>query len=166
MTRTLGVWIVLLGGVAYADGGTLRLSRASGPFVVSVFTTPEPLRAGPADVSVLVQARDGGAMVLDAAVGLRLRAPDGTEQQPAATHAAATNRLLWAANVTLPVPGRWLLEVTVRRGDDAATVAGTLEVAAAAPRLAAQWPALALPVVLVALFLWRQRLRRRAAGHA
>jgi hypothetical protein len=163
LTFVVGVFVAL-GGVAYADGGTLRLSRASGPFVVSVFTTPEPLRAGAADVSVLVQSQSGGAVVLDAAVGLRLRAPDGTEQRLVATHGAAANRLLFAANVTLPVSGRWLLDVTVRRGDAEATAAGALDVARATPRLAAQWPALTLPALLIALFLWRQRLRRRAGG--
>jgi hypothetical protein len=162
--RTLGVLVVMLGGVAHADGGALRLSRASGPFVISVFTAPEPLCAGPADVSVLVQTRDGGKVVLDAAVELRLHAPDGTEQRLVATHALATNRLLSAANVALSAPGPWLLDVTARRGDAEAAVATTLDVAAATPRLAAQRPALALPAVCVALFLWRQNLRRRARG--
>jgi hypothetical protein len=164
MRCALAVCILLLGGVARADGGALRLSRASGPFVISVFTTPEPLGAGPADLSVLVQARDGGAVVLDAAVALELHGPDGREQRLEATHAGATNRLLSAASVALPVPGRWRYQVTVRRGDAAATVAGAIDVGAATPHLAAQAPALALPALCVALFAWRQRLRRRVSG--
>jgi hypothetical protein len=152
---------LVLTGVARADGGTLRLSRASGPFVISVFTTPEPLYAGPADVSVLVQAREGTAVVLDAAVELRLRAPDGTEQALLATHAAATNRLLQAAPVELRAPGRWLLTVTARRGDTVATVSCALAVARASPRLGSQWLPLGLPAVCVLLFVWRERLLRR-----
>jgi hypothetical protein len=162
--RALAVLAVLVGGaVAHGDGGTLRASRASGPFVVSVFTSPEPLRAGPVDISVLAQARDGGTVVLDATVALQLRAPDGTEQRLLASHGAATNRLLQAATVELPVPGRWLLDATVRRGDGVATVAVPLDIAVATPRLAAQWPALALPGVCVLLFMYRQRTRRRPA---
>jgi len=62
---------------AYPDGGTLRLRQDTGPFMVSVFTAPQPLRAGPADVSVLVQDRASTEVLLDAEVTLTLRPPDG-----------------------------------------------------------------------------------------
>lgn len=149
------------GGLALADGGTLRLTRAAGPFVVTVFTAPEPLVVGAADVSVLVQQRGSSAVLLDATVALRVRAPDGTERRLPASHATVGNRLLQAALLPLSQPGRWQLAIEVRHGSAAATVACELLVGSAPPRLAAQWPPLALPPLAIALYLWRERLLRR-----
>jgi hypothetical protein len=149
-------------GPAFADGGTLRLTRAAGPFVVTLFTAPEPLVVGSADVSVLVQERSSAVVRLDATVALRVRAPDGTEQQLQAVHATTGNRLLQSALVELSQPGRWQLTVEVRHGSEAAaTVSTELLVGSATPRLAAQWPPLALPPLCIALYLWRARLLER-----
>jgi hypothetical protein len=157
--RVLLLAALLLAGAARGDGGVLRLSQASGPFVLSLFTAPEPLGAGRAEVSVLVQARD--TVVLDADVELRLRAPDGEEQSIAVTRAASSNQLLASAWVDLPTPGRWHLAVTARRGDDTATASCDLEVAAPPPSgLAAHWTLLALPAPFILLFAWRERLLR------
>jgi hypothetical protein len=153
--RAVIVGSLLLAGVARGDGGVLRASQASGPFVLSVFTAPEPLRAGRAEVSVLVQAR--GTVVLDAAVELRTCAPDGTQQTIAVTRAAATNQLLQSAFVDLRAPGRWRLTVTARQAGTSATVSCDLDVAPATAGLAAHWVPLALPVLLILLFVWRER---------
>jgi hypothetical protein len=150
---------LLLAGVARGDGGVLRLSQASGPFVISVFTAPEPLRAGRAEVSVLVQTH--GAVVLDAVVELRVRAPDGAEQTLALTRAAAKNQLFQSAFVELRTPGRWGLFVTARQAGTPATVACDLDVAPATAGLAAHWVPLALPALCVLLFVWRERLLRQ-----
>jgi hypothetical protein len=157
--RAVIVVSLLLADVAHGDGGVLRVSQASGPFVVSVFTAPEPLRAGRADVSVLVQA--SGTVVLDAAVELRLRAPDGTEQMIAVSPRAAGNALLQSALVDLRPPGRWRLAVTARRGNTSAAAHCDLDVAPATTALAAHWKALALPPLCILLFVWRERLLRR-----
>ncbi len=148
-------------GPAFADGGTLRLTRAAGPFVVTLFTAPEPLVVGSADVSVLVQQRSSAVVLLDATVALRVRAPDGAEQQLQAAHATTGNRLFQSALVELSQPGRWRLTVEVRHGSEAATVSTELLIGSATPRLAPQWPPLALPPLCIALFLWRARLLER-----
>jgi hypothetical protein len=153
--------VAVVAGPALADGGTLRLTRAAGPFVISVFTAPEPLRVGSADVSVLVERRAAAAVLLDATVELEVRAADGTERTVVASHATASNRLLQAALLELPDPGRWQLTVVVRHGTDAATVSCELLVESAAPYLAAQWQAVALPPLCIVLFVWRERLLRR-----
>lgn len=160
--RALVVVVALLPRSALADGGTLRLILAAPPLVISVFTAPEPLRVGSADVSVLVQ--DGsaaGPVLLDTKIELRLRAPNGGSRTLVPSHAAAANRLFQSALVELSQPGRWQLTVTVHHDHDAATVACDVLVGSRAPRLAAAWPWLALPALLVAMFLWRQRLRGR-----
>jgi hypothetical protein len=151
---------------ALADGGTLRLTRAAGPFVITIFTAPEPLRVGSAEVSVLVLERGAaGAVLLDATVELRVRAPDGTARMLVASHAAGSNRLLQAALLELPAPGTWQLTIAVRHESDTATVSLELPVGSAAPRLVAQWPPLALPPLCVLLFVWRERLLRHRARH-
>ena len=156
MIRALLFASLLVSVVARADGGVLRLSQASGPFVISVFTAPGTLPTGRAEVSVLVQARD--AVVLDTEVELRVRSPAGSEEIMRATHALANNQLLQAALVELPMPGRWQLAVTVRHGSDAATVSSALDVAPSTAGLAAHWVPLALPALCILLFVWRERL--------
>ncbi len=150
--------VLLLCGVARADGGRLRMSRTAGPFVISVFTAPEPLRVGRADVSVLVQRQGSGEVLLGATVELRLQGPDGAQQTLPASHAVATNRLLQSALVELPAPGRWRLEITV---DGQPTVACDLPVGPRSRLVADHWIPLALPPVCVFLFAWRARLSAR-----
>src|SRR5215472_1415481 len=58
----------------HADGGVVCLHATSGPFRVTVFTVPAALRAGPVDLSVLVEDSASNAIMLDAAVDLQLRA--------------------------------------------------------------------------------------------
>src|SRR5262249_156491 len=58
-------------GHARADGGTVRLSQRAGGYQVTVFTEPTPLRAGPVDVSVLVQDAATGQALPGAQVTVR-----------------------------------------------------------------------------------------------
>jgi hypothetical protein len=159
--RALMVAALFLPRPAFADGGTLRSTQAAGPFVISIFTAPEPLRVGSADLSVLVQ--ECSAVLLDATIELHVRAPDGATQTLVASHATASNRLMQAALLKLPAPGRWQLTVAVRHRTDAATSSCALFVASAAPRLVVQWPLLALPPLCIALYVWRGLLVNRRA---
>jgi hypothetical protein len=157
---------LLVPAPGHADGGTLRLSQAEGPFAISVFTAPAPLRVGTADVSVLVQRRAGGAVLLDATVELRTRAPDGTLAVQPATRAQATRGLFHAALVALPSPGRWQLTTVVHHHQSSATVSCELPVEREAPRLPEHALSLALPALGIFLFIVRERLLRahRAGG--
>jgi hypothetical protein len=93
--------------VSLADGGVVRKRAASGPFVITVLTTPEPLRAGPAEVTVLVQARDDEETILDADVELRLTPPSsvGESKVVRAMRGEEASKLLYAAAIELPVAG-------------------------------------------------------------
>jgi hypothetical protein len=53
---------------SFGDGGTILKRETLNGLNVTVFASPSPLRAGPVDVSVLVQ--DGDKPVLDATVEL------------------------------------------------------------------------------------------------
>jgi hypothetical protein len=153
---------------ARGDGGVVRLRQPSGPFLISVFTPPDPLRAGPLDFSVLVQDRSSGETILDAAVYLDIRQLDGNSPLllARATHEQATNKLFHAAVVKIPEAGRWSLRVDVRRGPDEATGATELQVAPPTPRLAAIWPYLLLPPFAIAVFALHQALRQKALHRA
>jgi hypothetical protein len=144
---------------AAADGGRVRARREAGPLAITVFTAPDPLRAGRADVSVLVQDRASGEVLLDAAVALSLRGPDG--QTHALEAVSGTNRLLKAAVVDLPVAGAWELEVSVRRAERVTTVSCELPVGPPVSGLAGIWPLVAIPPAAIALFVLRGWLRPR-----
>jgi hypothetical protein len=156
--------LLLVPIVAYADGGVVRVRQAAGPFLVSVFTASDPLRAGTIDVSVLVQDVSSGDPVLDATVGLALQPLDSASPPllARATHEQATNKLLQAAMVKVPAAGRWRVRFEVRRGPDEVTVATELQLAPPRPRLAAIWPYLLLPPFAIAVFALHQALRQDA----
>src|SRR5436189_89842 len=60
-----------------ADGGAVLLSKEAGPFTITLFGSPNPLRAGKADLSVLVQRQKDKSNVLDAGTMVRLRKREG-----------------------------------------------------------------------------------------
>src|SRR5262249_38640230 len=117
--RPLPWWLLpsalcLLPSVLRADGGTLRLLERAGNYQVAVFTSPTPLRAGPVDVSVLVQDAATGECLPQAHVTVRLKAAvTGRNLEYPATTEGTTNRLFRAACFDLPEPGWWDMEVAV-----------------------------------------------------
>jgi hypothetical protein len=188
------IWIItalltaLAPRFARGDGGIIRLRQVQGPFSVTVFTSPEASRVGLADVSVLVQRRETGAVVLDADVGLTLNPPkDAAMKQSGplcglpwtmaavhhpdvaphpmtvrATREQASNRLLYAAPVGLNAAGDWRVHVLVSRGADTASFDCVLPVALASSDLAGLWPLLALVPIVIIAFAINQWLRRHS----
>jgi hypothetical protein len=148
---------------ARGDGGVVRLSETVGELLVTVFTAPTPLRAGPVDVSVLVQQSDGKRPILDDAVSIALRpSAGGTVLHAAATHEQATNKLLYAAVVDLPTSGDWDLEVTVDHGGTNAKVTTIVSAGSpASPLLSFLWPYLLFPPISIVLFVLHEWLDSR-----
>lgn len=102
--------------VASANGGTVQISNApAGPYQLSAFTNPSPVRVGTVDVSVLVQPTGSTDVVPDAIVMVTAAAVghEGAMETFVASHELATNKLYYAANVALPSEGRWRIEVIV-----------------------------------------------------
>jgi len=171
-----------------ADGGTVLLNEARGPFSVTVFVAPDAAPDGLTDVSVLVQWRTNGQVVLDAKVSLALdppigstmsqsdpvcglpsaaagfQSPDGTQLQMTvrATRAQASNKLLYAAPLDLCAAGDWRLHVNVSRGGDIARFDCRLPVLKESPKLAGLWVYLAFPPIAITAFALNQKLRRHA----
>ena len=154
--------IAFCAAAAHADGGRLRFRRDAADLRVAVFTAPDPLTVGPADISVLVQDRESGDVLLDARVHVRLRSPRG---EWAIDRMAGTgaNRLLRSVAAVLPEPGEWGIEVEVVRAGAGVRIAGTLSVEPAPGAVRRVWPFLAIPPLGVGLFAFRRVLvaRRR-----
>lgn len=142
-----------------ANGGTVRISRAEvGPYIVSVLTSPTPLRTGEVDVSVLVQD-SAGAVLGDVAVRVEAR-PVGIEAEPVthpATRAQATNKLFQAAKFDIGTPGEWEILVRVG-GDEGGTV--SFPVTVTEPSLLDR-PYLLAALILLPLLLGGWLLSRR-----
>ena len=157
--------IVMASASVRADGGIVRMREAAGPLTQTLFAPPDPIAAGPVDVSVLVQDRTG-APVLDALVTLRVTSSSGDSVLEAtATHDAATNKLLYAAWMDVRA-GDWDLRVLVEHGGETARMNVPLSITSARTPLADYWPHLLLPpiaIVVFALHQWLVESRRCVA---
>ncbi len=156
-----------------ADGGTLCALEKVGGYRVAVFTSPVPLRAGPVDVSVLVQDAATGEQVPEARVTVRLtpRSGDTWSVEGEATSEAATNKLFHAALLELPDAGRWEVEVSVDGPRGPAVVRCEVEAGEPLPRWREEWPWIGWPAFAILLFcahqlLVRRRARARGERHA
>lgn len=173
MNRFLLLACVLLAAIhaALADGGRLQMRTDTGPFTVSLFTTPNNLTAGPADLSVLVQDAASSDVLMDAAITLTLTDPSGTTLVVRPSHAQATNQLLQDAQVNLKARGRWRINVQVVHGTQSATCATELEVGSRSSQWGTIWFFAMLPLALLAVFAGIQvrkakLVRDRYAGDA
>ncbi len=167
MTRLLLPALAILAQTTtFADGGMVRLHREAGDLAITVFTSPTPLAAGPVDISVLLQNRNGLQPVLDAEVFLFLReSSTGTELQCHPTRQNAQNKLLYASPLVFSGPGKWELTVTVERNGQLIGVGGLLDVAPAPGKKASYGAYIAFPPAIIALFAVRERLiRRKSTG--
>lgn len=155
--------VILAQVTAWAGGGTPRFRREAGGLVITVFTSPSPLSVGPADISVLLQSRDGLEPVLDANVHVVLSDDSsGIQFQARPTRAQARSKLLYAAPVMFSKPGKWKIEVFVERTRKESYAAGTLEVAPAHNATVSYAYGVAFPPLMIALFMIRRTVRRRS----
>jgi hypothetical protein len=147
-----------------ADGGSIRLSEKKGGYRITVFSSPSPFRAGPVDVSVLVQDVVTGQPLPQARVTVRMTKIGQPALEYAATQEVATNKLLHAAQFELPAPGRWELEVRVEGSQGSAVAACDVEAAERLPRWHSLWPWIGWPALAIALFCTHELLVRRKFG--
>jgi hypothetical protein len=147
----------------WGDGGTIRLSERQGSYRITVFTAPTPLRAGPVDVSVLVQDATTEELVSGVQVTVKVelhRSPLATLHQVATTE-TATNKMYYAAAFDLPEPGRYSLEVSVEGSLGKATAHCEVDAAEPLPPWLAVVPWVGWPFLVIALFGAHQLLVRR-----
>src|SRR6267142_6698529 len=147
---------------ARADGGVVMCQRTSAPFTITLFSTETPLRPGPADLSVLLEQPDGRSPILDAQVFMELEHEAGMIIRAEATRSQARNKLLYCSLINLPAAGHWKIRLHIRRGDTTAEVLSDLMVAAPQPVLLFHWELIAVPPIIIILFILNHWLRRRA----
>jgi hypothetical protein len=150
--------------IAHADGGTVRFCEVRDGRRITVFTAPTLLRAGPLDVSVLVQEVDSGKPLLDLPIVVSAYPiPDPWPKISApATTEAATNKLLHMAQLKLPEAGTWRIEVVVEGAQQETAIRFDVFVAQAPPRwldmsLWIGWPLLAIGVFAFHQYLVHRR---------
>ncbi|MDE3199570.1 MAG: hypothetical protein KGN79_01515 [Acidobacteriota bacterium] len=148
---------------AFADGGRLRFRQQAGDFIVTLFTTPDPLTVGQADFSVAVEQANGGGVVQDADVSIMLTPASGGDAMLMlhATHGAATSRFLQAANFSMPNSGIWNVKVVVQRGTQTGECVTQVKVLPFSPltdRIFWQIAVIPLFVLLFAFHRWRKRV--------
>ena len=156
--------LLLAAGVLLGDGGTVQFRKQVGSLIITVFSTPVPLRVGKADLSVMVQNASDQSTVLDATVQVQLqKSEEGkiVEIVAPATHARATNKLLYAAEVTVPSAGRWRMDARVSVKDSDVDASGDIEILPPQPPLAAHWPYFMLVPLIVILFAVNQWLKSK-----
>jgi hypothetical protein len=167
--RLLSLSVVLFfPSLAAADGGTMRLSEQQGNYRITLFTSPSPLRAGPADFSALVQDAATGEIVSGVQVSMSATRRDalGAVIHHAATTEAATNKLYHAATFDLPAPGRYLVEVSIDGALGGAQVHCEVEAAEPLPPWLTLMPWIGWPFLAIVFFCFHQYLVRRRARFA
>jgi hypothetical protein len=147
--------------VARADGGVVMCQRTSAPFTITLFSTEMPLRPGPADLSVLLEQPDGHSPILDAQVFMELQHEAGMIIRAEATHSQARNKLLYCSLINLPAAGQWKMRLHVKRGDSRAEMLSDLTVAAPQPVFLSHWELIAVPPIIIIMFILNQWLRRQ-----
>lgn len=148
--------VLCLAGLAHADGGTVQSSQLVGGYRVTIFTSPNPLRQGPVDLSVWVQEAASGQSLPEASVGIELLSADGISLRAAATREAATNKLLRAAILDVPKPGLWQVRANVSGHLGEVRLACPISVGPPMPKWRSMWMWYSWPAAFVALFVWRQ----------
>jgi hypothetical protein len=149
-----------------ADGGSIRLSERKGGYWITVFSAPSPFRAGPVDISVLVQDSVTGQPLPQARVTVRMTRIGQPALEYPATQEVATNKLLQAAQFELPAPGLWELEVRVEGSQGSAVLACEVEAAKRLPRWHSVWLWFTWPALAIALFAFHRVLVRRHLAKA
>jgi len=140
-------------------------SGPAGPFTVTVLADPAPLRVGPIELRVVVQAVDDAKPIPDARVAVRLERVGGPRSADAAIELEAEPEPPSGAAYSMRAPlvqaGTWRATVSVERGRDRGTLATEIRVDDAPRTVAALWPYLAAPFAALALYALQQALARR-----
>jgi hypothetical protein len=177
-----GLALILLfaPGSTQAHGGGLPqlINAEAGPYWVSVWTQPDPIRAGDFHVTVAVSeapkpgasTREAGELVLDATVLVQAESVSqvGESLVAPATRNNAVNKLFYEADLTLPTEGEWRVDIHVNGASGAGNAGFDVEAlppSAFNTLFSLGWPLWAgLSLILVAIGWWAQMSRRRNDG--
>lgn len=146
---------------ALACGGRLRFRQRAGPFIVTLFTAPDPLTRGRADFSVTVQRAGNPGLLEDAHIKLVLTraGSHGRRLVLHATQAQAVIKWMQAATFSIPARGLWHITIFVRRGQESGQCSGDMRVRKAVTQHLTM-DILAVPLI-VFLFLIHESRKRK-----
>ncbi|MFQ5847388.1 MAG: hypothetical protein ACE5IQ_06885 [Candidatus Methylomirabilales bacterium] len=102
--------------IAWANGGTPQLTAVrTGPYLVSVWTQPDPPRTGLLHVSVAVMEPQSRKPVLDAEVRMTVERTEGQGRsiRTTASRGGGPNKLLYHASLDLPEEGGWRVNLEI-----------------------------------------------------
>ncbi len=159
---SLMVFLLLI-HIAHADGPHIAFHGTSGNITVTLFSAPDPLVAGPADLELLVQNTSDSAVTPRASARGELTlagyAPVAFTLMPGN---GGSGQLL-GATVPLPAAGDYTLTLAVQAGSSA-HFSGDLPVEINNGRRNTVLWTVCVPIVLILLFLVnqyaKQKLRR------
>ena len=157
-------------------GGAPQLTNAdAGPYLVSAWTQPDPIRVGELHITVAVSEppqpgdtdRETGDLVLDATVSVGVDPVNqaGETLIVPATRDNAVNKLFYEADLELPAEGQWQVDILVEGPAGAGNTGFAVE--ALPPSgintlLGLGWPLWAgLGLVIIAAGWWFQMSRDR-----
>ena len=142
----------------------MLLHQDVGAFTVTLFAAPQPLQVGAADLSVMVQDRASGDVLLDPIIDLTIVPETGNAMQQTVRLAKgqASNRLLQAATVHFSSAGKWRLMLLIQRGNDVANLSTECTVEPDRSRATLVWFYVLLPVGIILLFVIHQGLKLRS----
>lgn len=155
---------VLFAASAFGDGSVVLLRQTVQPFDITVFAEHAPLSVGQSNLSVMVQRAADHSNVPDAHVTLRFQREEAgkvLEVVAPATHAKASNKLLYGAMVTLSDEGTWKFTADVEAQGANVTVPAQFNVGPAEPAAKQKWPLFVFIPVAIVLFILNRRLKRR-----
>jgi len=181
LSRLVFGLVILFPVLSRADGGSIRFQGDTGPFHITVFTSPPVLTAGTVDVTVLAQDRTSLDPLLDATVTFNLVAQSTAKDQvdswtpPACASTMRSsltnipaklyhgeNRLLYGAYVRFPHSGTWKLNVKIEHAAASGNVSLLLPVDPPIPPPLAYWHLLILPALGILGFIANRSAKR---GH-
>jgi hypothetical protein len=149
---------------ARGDGGRVQMHENAGPFVVTLFSVPDTLVTGPADLSVGVEDAATGELVNDANVILTLTKLDGTPTDrivARATERSMGNGILKSAEINIATAGHWHIAIEVSEARKEGECSMDLMIGTAHTQVYEVWAAAISPLLFVSLFLIHRRRKRK-----
>ena len=122
--------MVIVGASAAHGGGTMQLSsETAGPYLLTVWTSPEPAREGELHLTIGVGTAYS-ATVLDAHVEVDIAGNEvlGTLISGVATTDQSANKFLYEVDMEVPDVGLYMVTVTVTADEGYGTASFELEV--------------------------------------
>ena len=119
---------------AHGGGEPRLIGQPAGSFLLSIWTLPNPMAAGPANfIAAIGQPTERvpqGLVVIDADIQIFLTSPSGEVTQVAATHTNATNKLFYESYIDLDEEGTWHIRVEVSKDGQSGTAEFEMDVPA------------------------------------